>query len=82
MTPLNSPTAGGTILKFGRERVIVEVLSISVSLVKVVLALPRSRIGYKRIPSTTKDAPAEQHETWRKYSQAQEYGQNYVLLSH
>ena len=26
-----------------------------------------------------KDAPAKQHEIWRKYLRAQEFGQNYVF---
>ena len=43
-----------------------EVLSIGVSLMSVVLALPSSRRGQKRKPCTKKDAPAEQHGNWRK----------------
>ena len=66
ITPLNSPRARGTILKFGEEKVHREVLSISVSLMSVVLALPTSSRGHKRKPCTKKDAPAEQHGTWRE----------------
>ena len=63
ITPQNYPRARGTVLKFGKERVHREELSISVSLMSVVLALPRSRRGHKREPCTKKDAPAKQHGT-------------------
>ena len=66
ITPLSSPKARGTILKFRKERVHREEFSKSVNLMSEVFARPSLRRGHKRKPCTKKDAPAEQHGTWRK----------------
>ena len=81
-TPSNSPSAPGTKLKFGKERVHREVLSKSVRLTSAVLARQYSGKDHMRKPRTKKDAPAKQRGIWRTYLQAQEFRQNYVLYSH
>ena len=48
----------------------------------VVLARQNSGKDHMWKPCTKKDAPAKQHGIWRKYSQAQEFGQSYVLYSY
>ena len=47
----------------------------------LVLARQNSGKDHMRRPRTKKDAPAEQQGTWQEYSQAQEFGQIYVLYS-
>ena len=68
-SPSNSPWAHGTTKILGKERVHREAASFqSVSFLSVVLVLPHSTRGHKTTPCTKKDAPAEQHATWRKVS--------------
>ena len=79
-TPSNSPRALGT-KKIGKERVHREELSKSVRLMSVVLARQNAGKDHMSGPCTKKDTPTEKYGFWRKYLQAQECGQNNVLLS-
>ena len=63
----NSHEAPGTKYKFGKERAHRWVLSRSVNLMSVVLALQNLRKGHNKIPCNNKDAPAESRGTWRKF---------------
>ena len=54
--------------KLGKERVLREASFKSVRLVSAIRVLPDFRTGHKTKPSNKKDAPAEQHWTWRKVS--------------
>ena len=66
-TPSNSPRARGTKEKFWKERVHREESFISVNLMSAVRAHPSLRRGHKRKLRNKRDAPAEQHGTWRKH---------------
>ena len=58
------------------------VLQKCVHFMSIVFARRNSRKDHMRRLCTKKDAPAEQHGIWRTYSQAQEFGQSYVLYSY
>ena len=81
-TPSDSPSAPGTKIKTrerqGPSRGIVQKCEPH----ERSLCAPKFGKDHMRTPSTKKDALAEEHGIWRTWIQAQECGQNNVLLSY